>query len=104
MENNENNQSLNYANSLYDNLENSSKNGVGMHNMENYIEELQNNFQQETLNIYTYYTNIKEVIDNLIQEFPMIDISSKNIKKFTLIYLKKISTISLQSAKNSSNS
>ena len=47
MENSENNLSLNYGNSLYDKFENSSKNGSGMHNMENYIEVLQNNFQQE---------------------------------------------------------
>jgi hypothetical protein len=78
MENNQDDQLLNYGNSLYDNLENLSKHDIGgMHNMENYIEELHNNFQQETLNIYTYYTNIREVIDNLVQEFPMIDISSK---------------------------
>lgn len=66
----------NEANSIYDNLESSSKHTIGMHNMENYIEELYYNFQTESSNIYGYYQNIREVIDNLEQEFPMIDRSS----------------------------
>ena len=69
------NQSITFRNSIIEKNDNISKNET-MQNIENYIEDLKNNFNHEMINIYSYYVNIKEVIDNLLIEFPMIDISS----------------------------
>jgi len=71
------NQSVSFRKSIIDKNDNLSKNDSNMQNIENFIEDLQNGFNQEMNNIYTYYVNIKEIIDNLVIEFPMIDISSK---------------------------
>lgn len=73
------NQSITFRNSILDKNDNLSKNETNMQNIENFIEDLQSGFNQEMENIYTYYVNIKEIIDNLVIEFPMIDISSNFI-------------------------
>jgi len=73
------NQSITFRSSIIE------KNETNMQNIENYIEDLQNTYSQEMENVYSYYVNIKEVIDNLMIEFPMIDISS-------IIILIKLST------------
>lgn len=70
------NQSITFRSSIIEKNDILSKNETNMQNIDNYIEDLQNCFNQEMENIYTYYVGIKEVIDNLVVEFPMIDISS----------------------------
>lgn len=78
MEMKESNQSITFCNSIIDKNDNLSKNETNMQNIENFIEDLQNNFNQEMENIYSYYISIREIIDNLVIEFPMIDVSSNN--------------------------
>ncbi len=70
------NQSITFRSSIIEKNDILSKNETNMQNIDNYIQDLQSFFNQEMENIYTYYVNIKEVIDNLVVEFPMIDISS----------------------------
>jgi len=70
------NQSITFRSSIIEKNDILSKNETNLQNIDNYILDLQNCFNQEMENIYTYYSGIKEVIDNLVVEFPMIDISS----------------------------
>lgn len=78
METNEiSNNSLQRRNSIIEKNENLSKTDQALQNVENFIHDLQNTFEQEMTNIYAYYVNMKEVIENIVIEFPMIDITSK---------------------------
>jgi len=76
MESKESNHSTTFRNSIIDKNDNLSKNENNIQNIENFIEDLQNSYNQEMENIHSYYVSIKEVIENLVIEFPMIDISS----------------------------
>ena len=73
-----NQSSQNFRKSIVEINENFAKTNLITQDIENFINDLHINFQEEMVNIYSIYLNIKEVIDNLLIEFPMIDIKSNN--------------------------